>query len=355
MKRKLKMQNNNCQWIYNTPKNIKKNYLIKKLDFLNKHHLKKSVEYKKIIKSIYPNFSRGQKIENYPMLPVRLFKILELKSIKNKDIYKIMHSSGTSESGLSKIFLDKKNAKNQIDVLNKVFSCSVFPKRLPMLVISRKPLLNSDTFNAQKAAILGFSLFSKKNFYLLDDNNKIDYEEFEKFKKYIKTDPFFIFGFTSKIYDDFILKFKIKDKIFKNSILIHGGGWKKLENRKISNYKFKNLLFQKFSIKDVYNYYGLIEQTGSIFFESPKCGYFHTTIYSDIFIRDEKFNVLKNNQIGLIQLISSIPTSYPGHNILTEDLGKIIGEDDCKCGLKGKYFKILGRIPKAEIRGCSNF
>ena len=35
---------------------------------------------------------------------------------------------------------------------------------------------------------------------------------------------------------------------------------------------------------------------------------------------------------------SLLPTSYPGYNILTEDIGVIAGEDDCKCGLKGKYF-----------------
>jgi hypothetical protein len=32
----------------------------------------------------------------------------------------------------------------------------------------------------------------------------------------------------------------------------------------------------------------------------------------------------------------------------------ILGEDDCKCGRKGKYFKVLGRIKKAKIRGCSD-
>ena len=53
-------------------------------------------------------------------------------------------------------------------------------------------------------------------------------------------------------------------------------------------------------------------------------------------------------------MISLLPSSYPGHNILTEDLGEIFGEDDCMCGLKGKYFKVHGRIEKAEIRGCGN-
>ena len=43
-----------------------------------------------------------------------------------------------------------------------------------------------------------------------------------------------------------------------------------------------------------------------------------------------------------------------GHNILTEDIGKIEGVDDCKCGRKGKYFSIEGRVPGTEIRGCSD-
>ena len=98
----------------------------------------------------------------------------------------------------------------------------------------------------------------------------------------------------------------------------------------------------------------MVEQTGSVFIESEKCGYFHTSVYSDIFIRDKKFNVLENKKKGLIQLMSLLPTSYPGHNILTEDIGEIIGEDDCKCGFKGKYFLVHGRAKEAEMRGCSD-
>ena len=52
--------------------------------------------------------------------------------------------------------------------------------------------------------------------------------------------------------------------------------------------------------------------------------------------------------------MSILPNSYPGHNILTEDIGKVYGEDNCKCGRKGKYFHIFGRLEKAEIRGCSD-
>ena len=127
-----------------------------------------------------------------------------------------------------------------------------------------------------------------------------------------------------------------------------------MEKIKINNSVFKKKLNDKINLKEIYNYYGLVEQTGSVFIESKKCGYFHTSIYSDILIRDKKFNILENRKKGLIQLISLLPTSYPGHNILTEDVGEIVGEDDCKCGLKGKYFLVHGRTKEAEIRGCSD-
>ena len=98
----------------------------------------------------------------------------------------------------------------------------------------------------------------------------------------------------------------------------------------------------------------MVEQTGSIFFESEKCNYFHTSIFSDVFIRDKEFNNIGFNKKGMLQLLSVLPTSYPGHNILTEDTGMILGEDNCKCGKKGKYFKVFDRLEKAEIRGCGD-
>ena len=57
---------------------------------------------------------------------------------------------------------------------------------------------------------------------------------------------------------------------------------------------------------------------------------------------------------GLLSLESIIPFSYPGHRILTEDIGVILGEDNCSCGKRGKFFLVNGRLPKSEIRGCSN-
>ena len=91
-----------------------------------------------------------------------------------------------------------------------------------------------------------------------------------------------------------------------------------------------------------------------LFFYFCEKGYFHCSIFSDIFIRNPKLELSKIKETGLIQILSLLPLSYPGHNILTEDIGIIKGIDNCKCGKKGKYFKVLGRVPDAELRGCSD-
>jgi hypothetical protein len=225
-----------------------------------------------------------------------------------------------------------------------------------MLIIDKNiKNINRANFSARVAAINGFSLFGREHTFLLDERNNIDYMELNKFLSKYGNGKFFIFGFTSFVFENLLEKLKI-DKInldFKNAILLHGGGWKKLENKKISNKVFKKKIFKKLNLQNIFNYYGLVEQTGSIFIEC-KCGYFITSNFSDVLIRDSNFNLLKDNQKGFLQLFSLLPTSYPGHNILTEDIGEIINSTKCSCNIKGKRFLVHGRVEKAEIRGCSD-
>jgi hypothetical protein len=57
---------------------------------------------------------------------------------------------------------------------------------------------------------------------------------------------------------------------------------------------------------------------------------------------------------GLLQVLSVLPGSYPGHSLLTEDLGDWVGEDAPGSTLGGRHFRVLGRAPRSEIRGCSD-
>ena len=98
----------------------------------------------------------------------------------------------------------------------------------------------------------------------------------------------------------------------------------------------------------------MVEQTGSILTECYH-GHLHTNIFNNIFIRSvNDFSILGDDQPGLIEIVSLLPSSYPGNLILTEDLGVQLGEDNCLCGKKGKYIKVLGRVKNSEVRGCSD-
>lgn len=84
-------------------------------------------------------------------------------------------------------------------------------------------------------------------------------------------------------------------------------------------------------------------------------GHLHASIWSDVIVRrPEDYGVCQVGEPGVLEVLSLLPESYPGHAILTEDMGVLLGEDDCPCGRLGKYFAITGRVPKAEVRGCSD-
>lgn len=339
--------------------NKKRKKLFKKfLAKLTYHHYKNCKKYKKIIDNFkFKIKDKKNRLEDFPMLPVNVFKNFDLMSVNKKKVIKKLVSSGTSGQKLSTIYLDKKNSNDQMKVLTKIMEAVLGQKRLPMLIIDQSPILtNRSVFNAKAAAIFGFSLFGRDYCYLLNKRGEINYKLLNNFLKKYKEENFFIFGFTSLVFENLISKLstKLVFSDFRNGILMHGGGWKKLEELKIDNKEFKKKLSNKINLNNVYNYYGLVEQTGSIFIESKDCGYFHTSIFSDILIRNNNFEVQEEGKKGLIQLLSLIPTSYPGHNILTEDIGEIKGEDNCKCGLKGKYFLVHGRVKESEVRGCSD-
>tara|TARA_B110000037_G_scaffold220356_1_gene287976 strand:- start:1501 stop:2547 length:1047 start_codon:yes stop_codon:yes gene_type:complete len=342
---------------YSLDKISKSKFFKKHLNFLTTFHYKKSNLYKSYLNGIKYNLKKNNNLSDIPFLPVRLFKEFDFLSIKKKEIYKTLLSSGTTSNNLSKIYMDKTNALNQIKVLQKIFNNLIGNSRLPMLVIDKRiSNIDRNSFNASIAAINGFSIFANEIVYLLDHNNNINYKILNNFLKRNHKKKFLIFGFTSNVYINLIKKIdisKIHIKNLSNAFLIHGGGWKKIEEKKISRDKFNLNLNIKLGIQNIRNYYGLVEQIGSIFFEC-KCGYFIASNYSDIIIRDENLDICKKGEKGLVQLVSLLPTSYPGHSILTEDIGEIINDDNCKCYGYGTRFIIHGRLKNAELRGCSN-
>lgn len=341
---------------YHLKREEKREQLLEQLNHLTAWHIKNCLEYKKMMeKSAIRTYVTS--LEEVPYLPVQLFKLLDLKSIPDEDVLKVLTSSGTTGQQVSKIYLDKETAQAQTKTLVEVMKPILGGKRLPMIILDTKSVLkNRKSFSARGAGILGFANFGLKHFYALNDDMTLDVDGLQKYLKEHKGERILLFGFTFMIWQ-YVYKVARDQGLkidFGNSVLIHGGGWKKLKDEAVDAKTFNHFLKEQLGILEVHNYYGMVEQVGSIFVECS-AGHLHAPSYADVIIRDPiTFDVLPFGVQGLIQVVSTLPKSYPGHSLLTEDLGTILGEDDCSCGWNGKYFDVAGRIPKAELRGCSD-
>lgn len=342
---------------FSLPQAAKEQLYQKALCELTTHHRQQCAEFQRALNRLGFQTADNLPLATYPYLPVRLFKQLDLRSVPQEAVSKRMTSSGTTGQNPSKIYLDKANSQNQTKVLTKIVTSYIGQKRLPMLIVdSQATVKNRRSFSARGAGILGFSMFGRKHTYALNEQEQIDWPALEQFVAAYGNQPVLLFGFTAIIWERFLDELEASGKRFElsNATLIHGGGWKKLVNLGIDTQGFRQRVEKLTGITRVFDYYGMVEQTGSIFMEC-EAGHLHCSVFSDIIIRDFiSLQPVPLGQKGLIQLISLLPSSYPGHSLLSEDIGAIIGIDDCSCGRKGKYFRVFGRIPKAEARGCSD-
>ena len=342
---------------YSLPKGEKEKVLNSILNELSRHHYANCEPFAKMMNGIGYVADQEYSYADLPFLPVRLFKMLDLLSVEQKDIVKTMTSSGTSGQAVSRIYLDRNTASNQTKVLTKIVSSYLGRNRVPMIIVDNEAVVkNRRLFSARGAGILGFSMFGSKRMYALDENLELKTDEIIEFIENFKGEQVFMFGFTFIIWQHFykrLVEKGIKLDLSK-AILIHGGGWKKLVSESISTDDFRRRLNEVCGIENVHDYYGMVEQTGSIYMECEE-GHLHASIFSDIIIRrPSDFSEAEVGEKGIIQVLSTLAHSYPGHSLLTEDEGILLGEDDCLCGRKGKYFKIVGRLKNAEIRGCSD-
>ena len=326
---------------------------------ITKFHYENCAEYRKMLDAIGLEINKLQHYEDIPYLPVSLFKDLTLRSCTEEEVVKTMTSSGTTGQIVSKIYLDRETSANQTKTLTKIVASLLGNKRVPMIILdSPNVIKDRNMFSARGAGILGFSYFGSKRIYALDENMELDVEGLKTFLEEHKEETIFMFGFTFMIWQHFYKKLLENNfhPDLSRAVLIHGGGWKKLVSESVSSAQFKQYLNDvcDISVANIHDYYGMVEQAGSIYIECEQ-GHLHASTYSDVIVRNSTdFSVAKNGETGVIEVVSILPKSYPGHVLLTEDEGVILGEDDCPCGRKGKYFHVNGRIKNAEIRGCSD-
>ncbi|SNY72659.1 LuxE/PaaK family acyltransferase [Paractinoplanes atraurantiacus] len=336
--------------VFTLPQAAKEEVLLKELSALVEHHREKCEPYERILAA--SGYTPADSIAGLPWLPVRLFKNLELKSIPDDEIYKVLTSSGTTGE-VSKIYLDKESAAEQTRRLGATVQSVLGPKRLPMILVDTKAMLKDrKSFSARGAGVLGMSNFGRNHVWALDNEGHVDLPALKEFLEKYGDEPFLIFGFTYLVWLHLYEVARDNGLDLSNGILIHSGGWKKLIDQAVSPEEFRARL-AGVGLTSVHNYYGMIEQIGTVFLEGKSGGSLYCPDFADIVIRNpQTWEEQPVGEPGLIEVISTLPTSYPGHIILTEDLGVVHGVDDGDW--PGKRFSVLGRLPRAEARGCSD-
>lgn len=328
---------------------------LEEMNALTVHHLSGSKEYSKI----WPKWEKVDSIDKLPFLHVGLFKHLDLKTTHDQIIHeRTLHSSSTT-GVCSKIAMDKLSSTLQNKSTQFILQDFLGHEKRPLLLIeSAKSLYKRGGLSARIAAALSLKSLSQEIYFLLDFPENPESMKWNVLANVLDQNKnLLIYGFTWLLWVTWGReKFpnEISDRLKgKKIFFVHSGGWKKLESIKVSRREFnETLLYGLHEESKVIDFYGLVEQIGVIY---PLCeyGYRHVPVWADVIIRNSYTLESIVNQAGQLQLLNTLAWGAPYHSVLTEDLGRIV-PGPCKCGRLGKKFELLGRVPRAELRGCAN-
>lgn len=340
---------------YSIPVTEKEALLINALNELTAHHYEHCSPYARILDGYWGGLRDAAGLGDIPYLPVSLFKFRRLLSVKEEDVRVTLTSSGTTGQAVSQILVDRESSMLQQKALANSLMHVLGPKRLPMLVIDTDAVFKDPRMmSARGAGVLGQMRFGRDHAFALDAELRPDIGAVRAFLEKHGDTPFFMFGFTFMVWANFYEKFRGLGLDLSNGILIHSGGWKKMAEKAVDNQVFRRSLNEEFGISRVHNFYGMVEQIGSIFLEGTD-GLLYPPNFADVIIRNpDTWEVAPVGEPGIVQVLSLLPRSYPGHSLLTEDIGVIESVDSGQDGWMGKGLRILGRVAKAELRGCSD-
>lgn len=303
-------------------------------------------------------------IEEIPPVQVSVFKELgnKLSSVPREDIKLTLQSSATSGVP-SSVPVDAITAKRQARAMIKVVGNYIGNERKPFLIMDVDPTSGfREILGARYAAVSGYLNFASEASYFLKvgENNTyyFDVDGITECINALNNQPAVVFGFTYILYSEVMRPLAdqgIRFSLPQGTKVIHIGGWKKLESEKISKEEFNSLAAKLFGIDEsaVIDIYGFTEQMGLNYPDCP-CGCKHASLFSEVIVRDvASKKILPRGQEGLLEFVTPVPHSYPGNVVLTDDIGVIV-PGECPHGRAGTRFKVVGRLKKAEVRGCGD-
>jgi hypothetical protein len=298
-----------------------------------------------------------------PPLPVSMFKRFLLSAVPPEKVVRELYSSSTTGQQPSRIQIDKTTAFRQSRALVSILKEYLGTRRRPLLVFDSDASVQPGSgLTARGAAIRGVANFASETVYGLDrtpaGDLALDADRAADFFARHAGEPILLFGFTFVVWTRLVLPCEARGVAYRapEAMLLHTGGWKKLADQAVSKDEFtgRTAALLGMDPRRIADFYGMVEQVGTVFVDCP-AGNKHAPAFADVILRRPLgLEPAVPGESGIIEVLSVLPTSYPGHALLTEDQGTLLGVDDCPCGRKGKYFRFTSRIQRAEIRGCGD-
>ncbi len=310
------------------------------------------------------NFRDATRAADLPFLPVALLKANPpLSLVETGDVKRTLTSSATTGQVPSRIVLDTQTSRRMTKGVIAILQDFIGSARRPYLVVDVPGATGTGSeMGARGAAIQGLQPFASAVTWCLrpGDNGEpvLEREKLLKFAETHAQNTVLVYGFTYILWNHLVKPLMESGECLSlpNVHSLHSGGWKRLQHQSVDKPVFNAGLAQVFGCapERVIDFYGMVENVGVIY---PDCaeGNKHAPVFGEVIVRDPlTLEPVGVGETGLIQVCSVLPTSFPGHLLLTEDTAEVIALDGCPCGRRGIAFRFRGRAPKAEVRGCGN-
>jgi hypothetical protein len=328
---------------------------LREMNALSRWHLDHCPEYRRV----WSDWHDAHSAAELPYLHAGLFKHVTLQTqaegIKH---LRVLLSSSTSGGQPSRIALDERSSMLQERSTRSILAEFVGSSPRPLVVVDDpRALRRRGEVSARIAAAMVLRPLATEIQFLLADSDPVVPRWDVLLDVLARSQELLVYGFTSILWQAWLaaeLPASVRGALAGKTIhFVHSGGWKKLEAARIDRRQFDAGLLVGLSDRSrVLDYYGLVEQVGVIF---PYCehGFHHAPRWADVIVRDPWTLAALPDQPGLLQLLNVLAHGAPYHSVLTEDFGRL-APGPCPCGRSGRRLELIGRVPRAELRGCAN-
>jgi hypothetical protein len=310
------------------------------------------------------DYQSASQVADLPFLPVGILKSNPPLSLVDIDeIKRTLSSSATTSQLPSRVVLDSPTARRMTKGIVSILRDFIGTARRPYLVVDTPDFRGGgNVLGARGAAIQGLHPFANETTCCLSLNDQggltLDRDRLREFAKDRQDSELLVYGFTFILWNHLVKPLMAEDICLNlpRARILHSGGWKLLQDQAIEKTVFNRQLAGVFGCSPdrIIDFYGMVETVGVIY---PDCseGNKHGPVFGDVIVRNPlTLEPVAAGEHGIVQVCSVLPTSFPGHLLLTEDWAQVIAYDGCPCGRRGISFRFAGRIPKSELRGCGN-